>query len=60
MVSEASVTIPAWIALILGVLLLVMSIEILRWYLDSAEPYPYFGPQLPFIAKKDENRGEDD
>jgi len=55
-----TVTIPAWLTLVIGIICTLVYLQIIRWYLDSSQPYPYFGPRLPFIAKKDENQAEDD
>jgi len=55
-----SVTIPAWLTLVIGIICILISLQIARWYFDPSQPYPYFGPQLPFIAKKDENTSKSD
>jgi len=58
--SEFSVTIPGWLTLVLAAACVLLSIQMCRWYLEAADPYPPLSIELPYLAEKDENREDKD
>lgn len=50
--SEFSVTIPGWLTLVLAAAHVLVSIEMCRWYLEAADPYPtLFVGGVPFLTE---------
>lgn len=58
--SELSVTIPGWLTLVLAASCVLLSIQMIRWYLEAADPYPPLAIELPFLAERDDRQSEDD
>lgn len=55
MLCEASVTIPGWLTLAIGAGIVLVSLQMFSWYLETTDPYPYFTGPLPYLAEKDED-----